>query len=250
MQRLLLLFLLFLSHALFSQTTRGKIYAADKTLEGALVQNITQNKTVLSDEKGDFAIAAAVNDSIIVSAAFHEKQIFIIEPYQLDQVWVVDLKEINNELDEVKLSSAKKEKEFKIEEYDANFSNAIQNDIKENPYLYYPKPSGGMDLIKVAGLIAGLFKSKNNKEDTTTITYFQLQSLFESDNLFTKELLTNQLQILPEYHELFLDFCSAQNLKSDLLLEENHFQLLDRIIDLNSQFQKIISDYKSSKKEN
>ena len=250
MQRLLLLFLLFLSHALFSQTTRGKIYAADKTLEGALVQNITQNKTVLSDEKGDFAIAAAVNDSIIVNAAFHEKQIFIIEPYQLDQVWVVDLKEINNELDEVKLSSVRKEKEFKIEEYEANFSNAIQNDIKENPYLYYPEPSGGMDLIKVAGLIAGLFKSKNKKEDPTAITYIELQTLFENDNLFTEELLTNQLHILPEYHHLFLDFCSAQDLKSDLLLEENHFQLLDRIIDLNTQFQKIISDYSSSQKEN
>ena len=141
----------------YEQNTSGKVYAGDKRVPGVLVQNLTQNKSTTTTDEGDFSLAARLEDSLVFSAPFMETQVFVVEQYQLEKVWVVELKENLNELDEVRLTEAPKEKPFDVRAYDSIFNSRIQNDIKKNRQLYRPPNStNGVDFMEIGRLFMKL----------------------------------------------------------------------------------------------
>ena len=224
----------------YAQNTSGKVYAGDKRVPGVLVQNLTQNKSTTTTDEGDFSLAARLEDSLVFSAPFMETQVFVVEQYQLEKVWVVELKENLNELDEVRLTEAPKEKPFDVRVYDSIFNSRIQNDIKKNRQLYRPPNStNGVDFMEIGRLFMSLFKKdpSKQKESYAPITYKQYRVLFATDDYFNREFLVEQLGIDAYYHNLFFEYCDAMQLPGNLLEPENQLDLLDKFIALADSFE-------------
>ena len=243
---LLFLGIFILTFSGYSQNTSGKVYAGDKRVPGVLVENRTQNRSMVTTDEGDFSIAARINDSLIFSAPFMETQIFIIEPFQLEKRWVVELNEKLNELDEVRLTEAPKEKKFSQEEYTAEVNTLIQNDIKQNPQKYRPQyTSNGVDFIMLAKRFMGLFKKDPSKQqmEYSPITYEQYQELFNTSDYFDQQFLTRQLEIEPYYQNLFFEYCDAMQLKGELLLPEHQLDLLDALMKLSANFKAELENF-------
>ena len=232
---LLFLGIFILAFSGYSQNTSGKVYAGDKRVPGVLVENRTQNRSMVTTDEGDFSIAARINDSLIFSAPFMEPQIFIIEP-----------NENLNELDEVRLTEAPKEKKFSQEEYTAEVNTLIQNDIKQNPQKYRPQyTSNGVDFIMLAKRFMGLFKKDPSKQqkEYAPITYEQYQELFTTSDYFDQQFLTRQLEIEPYYQNLFFEYCDAMQLKGELLLPEHQLDLLDALMKLSANFKAELENF-------
>ncbi|MEH6659226.1 hypothetical protein [Leeuwenhoekiella marinoflava] len=238
-------FIIFFGMKMHSQTTAGKVYAEDKTKEGVLIINTTQDKMVSTDKWGNFEIAAAVGDSLIFSASFFGTQKFRVEPYQLEEKWVVELKEILNQLDEVRLTSTtSKIKEFSVAEYDKNFNNWLQKDIQENPGMYSPGPSSsGIDFIAIGKML--LKNIKKNKKEQTNPNRFRILELeeliafFKTDAFFDENLLRNQLEINAKEEGMFFDYCESQQIDSRLLQEKNQMRFLDYLLKRSEEFHQL-----------
>lgn len=221
----------------FSQNTEGKVYANNEVLEDAYVQNITQGEAEFTSKTGDFSIKAVLGDSLVFSAPFYVTQKFVVERYQLDKVWVVELKENLNQLDEVRLSDTSPKK-IDLGETSSSLLKSFKEDYKANPGKYGSGPSGNVGWM--VNKVTGLFK-KEKKENPDKIVYEELEDLFENDPLFTHRLLSRQLEIPEEHHNLFLEFCSTKNMDDALLDKDQQFQLLDHLVDYSKEFRDFLN---------
>lgn len=238
-----LILLVFSSKISFAQEMNGRVYADDKPLEAALIQNITQNRQALTDADGYFSLSGRLNDSVVISAAEFATQYLKVKDHHLNEVWVIEMTEDFNALDEVRIFSNKEEEQaFSIEEYNSSFNAAIDQDRKENPHLYRPPGAQqGIDFIQLAVLLIDLIKKDKEKAPVyEALDYKDLQQLFETDTFFNEELLRKQLQIPKEYEILFFDFCTGSGLTEEMLLKENQLQLLDFLIKQSTAYQQII----------
>lgn len=243
-----LLFFLLLPYFLFSQVVSGKIYDKDDTVKGAKITNKSKQTFTYSTTKGDFSIKASVNDTIIISSFFHIKQKLIVSNKHFNNAIVIELKKDVNNLSEVLLTQKNKTKKFNPKVYTLDLGLQIKNDIKNNPHLYKPMPSGNIDFVELSKLIGKLFKSKKTKAPLiTATTYEQFDSLFSNDKFFNNKLLENNLNISKKHKGLFFDYCDAKKLNSNLLKKKNNFILLDSLVLFSQDFLKIIDNYNKSK---
>jgi hypothetical protein len=224
---------------MFSQNIIGKVYDDDTTAKGIKILNITQNVITFSDDKGDFSIRAAVNDSITFESSFHEFKIIVIKSADFNDVMVVDLKKYVNKLDTILIRDDPKAKPFVQEEYSIELKQLIEEDIKRHPYKYGVNQNG--NILNAVSLIISLFKKKrSNIEPFIAITYTELGVLFKTDSFFTKKLLDENLKIPEKYKYLFFDFCDAKQIDVKLLAKKNKFILLEELIKQSTEFLTII----------
>jgi len=162
---LILLLLIFLSEISFSQDSiYGKLYGGKAIAKYIKVSSPTKNTTTFSDENGNFSLKATVGDSIIFSSSFYEEKLIVVNKIHFSEVFVVELKDKINELDEVILTNNFRRKEFNLEEFNYRLNIQIKNDIRRNPQKYRrpPSPRGGVNLREIVHLTKKLFK-KNKK---------------------------------------------------------------------------------------
>jgi hypothetical protein len=229
--------------SLLSQNISGKIYDEESTVKGAKIFNSTKNSLTYTDDKGNFELPASINDTLIFTSLFHKRKRLKLVENHFKDVLVIELKKVVNDLDEVLVT--KENKTFNEKRYTADFGLQLKNDMKNNPHLYSPAPSGNIDVVKIIGLVSKLFKRKRNKETPIIrITYKQLDSLFSKSHFFNKSLLTNDLKIPKEFKYLFFEYCDAQQINRDLLKKENRFLLLDKLIKYSHGFLVILSENK------
>ena len=230
-----LLFLMYITFGLKAQTLNGKVYDATTALQNIKVRNETENRLTVTDEKGNFSIMAKVNDTISFQSLFYHPKVVILDASHFKEVAVFELDKNIGELDEVEIKAATEQPIFEEETYNIELHNLIQEDIKNNPHLYMPQgPAYGVDFVYLIGAVAKLFKNKNKVPTYTPITYRQMDSLFEKSMFFNKQLLTQYLKIPEDKTNLFYDFCTAKDISSELLKDENKMQLLEQLV-LNSQ---------------
>lgn len=233
-----------------SQTITGKIYDNDASVKGAKIQNINKDEITYTDNTGSFKLQASVNDTLIISSLFHHEQTINVNKSHFENTIVIELKKIVNTLDEVLLHD--KPKAFNAETYTKKFNNVLKEDIKNNPHLYEPPPSGNLDFVKIVELLVKMIRKKKDKKTPvikTTITYNQLDSLFTHDTYFNNELLKSNLKIPETYKTLFFDYCDAQQLDSKILLKENDFLLLSELYTYSEAFLKQISEFGDVQKD-
>ena len=219
----------------------GKIYDELTTVKGARIYNETQNTIEFSNDDGEFTIEAKIGDSITIGSLFHNKFNVIVEQIHLNGVFVFELTKFTNELDAVEIIK-REDKKFDGDENIAQVNEQIQNDVKSRDYLYNLPPSGNMDFIAIAQLIGKLFKKKNRPEEIVLIEPENLKMLFENDSLFTQKLLLNDLQISKKYQFLYFEYCSAQNIDSKLLDDNNEMELLELLLIYSAEFNQIIKN--------
>lgn len=194
------------------------------------MQNTTSEESKYTGKTGNFSLNAQLGDSLVFTAPFYVTQKLEIKSYQLSEVWVVELKENFNQLDKVRLSASGLN-EIDMTETSDGILKSFQEEYKANPGKYGKGASGNIGWI--IGKAISLFEKKSSKEKAGLINYEQLVELFETTNLFDEELLSQQFKIPKENHALFLEFCTTKNISVDLLSEEKHFQLLDRLVIYN-----------------
>ncbi len=231
-----------------AQEITGKVYDAKSVLKNIKISNITKQSAVYSDNEGIFKIKADLNDSLVFSSIFYKEQRLQITQYHLDSIFVVELKKTTNSLDEVTLKSNPKAKAFDQEIYQANFGEQLKNDMKNNPHLYGPPPSGNMDFVKIIGLISKLFKKKNKDNVIVYATYTDLKNTFEKSSFFNDKLLTNDLKIEIDYKFLFFEFCETKQINLELLNKQHQVELLDQLFKASEEFLTFIERYKQEQK--
>ncbi|WP_299058589.1 carboxypeptidase-like regulatory domain-containing protein [uncultured Polaribacter sp.] len=113
MKKLILLFLLLTSITTFSQepkreNIRGKIIVEGSDLEGITIYNPSSKTGTITNEKGEFEILGALNDSIQVRALEYKAFDFVVNKDILEtkKMSVFLIEEINK-LDEIVISSKK-----------------------------------------------------------------------------------------------------------------------------------------------
>lgn len=211
------------TYVLSAQQVTGKIYADDAVLEGAIIENLTSKILTTSNKRGDFSIAAAVGDTLKISASFYQTQFLQIQEKHLQKVWVVELKQDINVLDEVNIVNEKEPEPFDEKEVNQGFNSFIMQDIKENPYTYRPAfKANGVDIIGVTKMLIDMIGGKKKVKPPAykVIETEDLENLFSDDTLFNEELLTAHFGIPAVYHTLFFEYVAAHNLDAELLKEE------------------------------
>ncbi len=238
MRHSLLIFLLLTSsYALNSQTLSAKVYDQTTTVKGAKVYNKSQNSITATNENGDFKIRAKINDTISIESLFHEPKTIILKDIHFGNDIVFEVKKIVNELDEVEIKERPKELEFKEETYNTELQNLIKEDMKRNPELYAPPGATyGVDFFALIGMVVKLFKRKDKYKAPVykPVTYEQLDSLNRKSFFFNDRLFEENLKIPKDKKALFLEFCAAKQINSELLKEKNKMELLEELV-VNSQ---------------
>ncbi len=241
------LILFLLPTCIFSQTITGKVYDNESTVKGIKVYNISQKTLTYTNNEGDFAISAVINDTLLFESLFHHTKMVKLKQTDFEDVAVFELTKSVNTLGEVLISDDVVD--FNPLEYTQNAENALERDMKNNMQLYIPKSSysNGMNFVKIAQMIGKLFKKKDKGKPIEYITHKHLDSLFKKDDLFNLKLIKEDLNIPEKYALLFLDYCETKNLNKDLISEENKVILLDSMVNFSKDFLKITETFEASK---
>ncbi len=105
------------------QTLEGIVVGKDGTLQNAHVQNITNKKTVVTDDTGTFSLEATINDKIRVSHEGKKDFIFIVK--QQSKPIKIMLSDDQVALDEVLINEAKGEKQARKKDEDKRILSAF-----------------------------------------------------------------------------------------------------------------------------
>ncbi|MGR7814592.1 hypothetical protein [Lacinutrix undariae] len=227
-----------------AQTISGMVYDADASVKGVKVYNSSRHTMTYSDERGEYKIAASVNDTLTFKSLFHNEKSYTLKATDFEDFLIIELKKIVNTLDEVYITDAPKFKEFDPVEANETVQQQFKADIKNNPHLYQKSPSGNMDLVAIAGMVAGLFKNKNSSSAPNMASYEDLSAYFKTDTFFTNTLLNEDLNIPETYHPLFLEYCSTKRINTNLLTKENRMLLLDALFNYSAAFLKLVESQK------
>lgn len=244
MSKFHLLFILVIIPCLsMGQRISGTVYDADESLASIQIINRTQNVVVFTDVNGNFLIPAKINDSISFTSRFHHQFRMKVEPVHFNEVFVVELKKITNELDEVYLENLPDNNSFEQDTFNSKFAEQFEKDRKNNPEKYGSAASGNMDFIAIASMIAGLFKSKKPKPEVLIpLNAKRLDSLFSKDRFFNEELILKDLKIEKELHGLFFEFCETKQIDSKLLDPNQQLTLLSELMEASTEFKILIAN--------
>ena len=228
------------SFSISAQNIKGKIYNEKSTAKNIGVFNLTTKNYTYTNEEGDFTIEASTKDTLLFSSAFYKPQQLIVEDKHFKITNVIELKTQVNTLGTVNLSNTPK---FNPNKYQANLAMQIANDIKNRPYLYSPPPNPQGDLTLLIDFFKDLFKSKKMKDTPPVpITYKNFYALFNTNAIFTENLLVNDLNIERKNIPLFFDYCDTKKLNDNLLKPENKMILLDSLIKFSREFKTHIAE--------
>ena len=167
----------------------------------------------------------------------------ILKQNHFEEVFIVELKQLLNELDQVTLNTVQKNKAFDEKTHTSNLKERIKTDIKLNPYKY-TKPNPNMDVVAIIGLIAKLFKKNKlkNKTSIKRINHRQLDSLFSKDLVFNNEFLTKTLGIQTGHFKLFYSYCEAKELDAAMLSSSQRLEFMDLMFKLSKDYLKFINE--------
>ncbi|MFC4689232.1 hypothetical protein ACFO5T_02200 [Dokdonia genika] len=246
--KLLFLFCLVGSYT-SAQTLEGTIYNATQTLPGVSVKNLSRNIQTQSTSNGSFVIAAAVNDSISFYLFPYAPQLNVITAKDMTSPIVIELKEVNNELDEVLLrNTPKKETTFSAPAYEQTVQQSILGDIDKNGHLYVPPASTyGINFVALFKKARKLFKKKDgrrNAKTATAITSLQLEKLFRDSPIFNDDFLYSELGLPQNSAYYFFDYCESRQLDTNLLKPKNSFLLIDKLITLSEEYKELLNSLK------
>lgn len=232
-----------ISHFSYSQThklLRGKVMSERFLLQNVDVINKTKEINTKTNEKGEFILAADVNDSIL----FYDKD------YQLKRIKLSfeDL-ETNNiiiaidkkpeELKEVVIRKVNIDWKFdKKWEQIKRDEAAVYKQSKQlkNPGVYDGTITNGMDFVKIGKMLFGdLFKGKKIKADNPEAFKEMVTTNFD-ENFFTETLQLKKTEI-----DSFLTFCNFDPESKKIIQDKNSNSLIlmNYLYEKSIEFKKI-----------
>lgn len=237
--------LLLISSIAFSQQISGIVYDEESPVSGAKIMNVSSKSITSSDLTGKFELYARLNDTLVFTSLFHETKKIVLSSLHFEETVVFELKKSVNQLDEVALAGSKAR--ATDEELTKTIDTQFKTDIEKNPHLYRRpnRSTGPIDIMEIGRRVAKLFKKEHSKiEETflTPITSENLNALFKTDKVFNDTFLILNLNITKEYKQLFFAYCETQHLPTTLLEENQKFYLMDELLILSNDFQKMLKE--------
>ena len=215
------------SFAQVSERIQGQV-SFDKTAATKVeIINSTSKTVVLSDTNGNFTINIDINDVLVFVAKNHEIKEIKISVAVLNQgalkvtlsPKVEELKEvIIQNTPSIKLSKDAKWEQAKLYQY-ALEKNA--NSLK-NPGVYTGTIENGMDLMRIGGMIAKLFKKKNSDTESKGPI---LPFIDAAKTQIVTEFYIDTLQLRKEEIATFLDFCNKDPKSKIIAAQQNVLSL-------------------------
>lgn len=241
--KLLLTILFISSHFLYSQTG-GKINAAvvcnDFALQGIEVVNLTSKKNSITNDSGAFSILAKVGDQLMFISKIYEYKTITIKEVDFQSAnFIITLVKKPEELDEVvvfKIPTIKLSK-------DKTYEQGKADQLVLEKAAQHPKPLGvydgtlvnSADLIRIGGMILGIFKKE--KEKIKEVPEIKFKTLVNSN--LDEDFFNKTLALKPEEIDLFLDFCDADPKSKNILKNPNPLQIMDFLFAKNNEFKKL-----------
>lgn len=226
-----------------AQTIKGFVYDAETTVKGARLINSTENTLNYSNDKGYFELKAKPSDTLLVFSYFHIQKIMVVTPEMFEDEIVIELKKITNQLDEIELVN-QKNKTFDSINVQTTTAKQGQIAFKKRVFGSGQNYQPTLDVIGLIGAIGKLFKRKNKLPQIRLIEADDLLSLFESSSFFNENLLLQQLNIPKDYHYLYFEYCSAQNINYNLIAAKKDVELLDLLNTYSLEFLELLETYK------
>jgi hypothetical protein len=215
------------SFAQVSERIQGQV-SFDKTAATKVeIINSTSKTVVLSDTNGNFTINIDINDVLVFVAKNHEIKEIKISVAVLNQgalkvtlsPKVEELKEvIIQNTPSIKLSKDAKWEQAKLDQY-ALEKNA--NSLK-NPGVYTGTIENGVDLMRIGGMIAKLFKKKNSDTESKGPI---LPFIDAAKTQIVTEFYIDTLQLRKEEIATFLDFCNKDPKSKIIAAQQNVLSL-------------------------
>lgn len=214
------------SFAQVSERIQGQV-SFDKTAATKVeIINSTSKTVVLSDTNGNFTINIDINDVLVFVAKNHEIKEIKISVAVLNQgalkvtlsPKVEELKEvIIQNTPSIKLSKDAKWEQAKLDQY-ALEKNA--NSLKN--HVYTGTIENGMDLMRIGGMIAKLFKKKNSDTESKGPI---LPFIDAAKTQIVTEFYIDTLQLRNEEIATFLDFCNKDPKSKIIAAQQNVLSL-------------------------
>lgn len=215
---------------------KGQIEANSDDIEKIHVINLSLEKGVVTNTKGEFQIAARENDSLYVSSVqFQNTTIIVTQKMITDREISIQLNNDVNELAEVviddiklsgnlandlgKISITEVEEKYKLQN---NLNTFIKKDRELNPYEK-PIAGGGVRLDKIANAVI----DKLSKGSEKPVNYTSREIANKSIAIVGHEFFREDLKLDENEICNFVYFCTEDTRFKRLVLNNNAFVLIE-----------------------
>ncbi len=223
----------------FSQTEKiisGKVVSGEMPLSAIDVINVTTKQMATTDSKGNFTVAATVNDEIYILSKEYNDRRLIVNHAILKSNLIIELEKKPIELEEVKIEQ-KALGSYKVSQADID-AVKLEKQITRpvNSSVYTGEIVNGMDFVRIAKGIAKLFKNKN--KDTKIAKEEIVFKDYVTDN-FQEEFYIKTLGLKKESIFIFIEFCDADPNSKLLVQNQNSLEMMDYLITKNKVFKEL-----------
>ncbi|MBF4473336.1 hypothetical protein [Flavobacterium sp. HJJ] len=242
--KLLIALSLIVSQFSFSQTEKilkGVVSSENFLLSNVDVINKTSQKSVKTNENGEFIMAVKANDSLLFYIKdFHLKRLKVsqkqIELNNLEVEMLKNAEELEEVLVEkkqsIKLSTDKAYEQSKLDGYATEkFDNREGHQaMRDGTFV------NGLNFITIGKKLLQLFsKEKEPEKETPPEIEFAVLAKNTCDQKFYLETL----KLKPEEINLFLQFCDLDPKSKKIMEHNNVLSMMDFLSAKNVEFQKL-----------
>ena len=235
--------LFFVLQSGFSQTEKlinGNVFYEQIPLEKVDVVNFISKKVTVTNAAGGFSILVkAGHELIFISKNHNIKKIvldqktidknnliilLILKPEQLEEVVITKMPSI-------KLSTDKAYEQGKLDQL------AVEKSARSlKTGVYNGRIENGMDLMRIGGMILGLFIKEKEK-----VPEIKLQNEFKqlARSSCDEKFYIETLKLKPEEIPLFLQFCNADPKSKTIIENSNVLSMMDFLSTKNIEFKKL-----------
>lgn len=223
----------------FSQTEKrisGKVVSGEMPLSAIDVVNVTTKQMATTDSKGNFTLAATVNDEIYILSKEYNDRRLIVTHTILKSNLIVELEKKPIELDEVKIEQ-RALGGYKVSQADLDAVKLEKQASKPVVQgVYTGEIVNGMDFVRMAKGIAKLFKNKN--KDAKTPKQEIVFKDYVTDN-FQEEFYIKTLGLKKEEIFIFIELCNADPNSKILVQNQNKLEIMDFLVTKSELFKKL-----------
>ncbi|MDT0608611.1 hypothetical protein [Croceitalea rosinachiae] len=243
---------------LFSQSKllRGQVNANEADVTGVVIQNRNANQSTITDDKGNFSVKVALNDTLIFSAVQFKRKVLpvnraifettflivnleafvnelrevVVQPYDLSGSLGSDITKLNLEKDVSAEALGLPNAEVRV----ISQSENKLNDADHSKFLYFYGIGFAVNVNKILNRLSG--RTKKMKERVALDKSYERVKQIEKS--FIDSLLVNHLKIPKKNFYDFIYFCGQDKGFKTITTTNDELKLWQFLIDKSKGYRK------------
>jgi hypothetical protein len=242
--KFVIFFLFLIVQISFSQSEivyKGKILCNNFPIENIEIINLNSEKSVFSNNAGEFSIVAKSEDVVVFASKLYEYKRISVQPeYLNNHIQIISLILKPEQLEEVvitEIPSIKWEKDTKWEQ--EKLDQLALEKVARTPKILGINNGtieNGMDFKRIGGMIFGLFAKEKEK---IKISPPKIEFITLAKTSCNQKFYIETLKLKPEEIELFLQFCDADPKSKIVAQNNNSLAMMDFLFAKNLEFKKL-----------